>query len=140
MSVGKDTMHKKAISITGSVRNIGSEKLNEIFKKNTYMQSIYPSEKSRKALEVFCLYKGRGEYFDLSTQPITRASFVFGGQEKQQFGYFITEDCKACGNCLKACPQHCIEPGQTYKIIQEHCLHCGNCLDVCPEQAVIKLS
>lgn len=139
MTSGKGTMAKKALSIAGSVRNIGTEKLNEIFEKNTYMQTIYPTEKSRSALEVFCLYKGQGEYFDLTTKPITRESFTFGGQELQQFGYFITDHCKACGTCLEKCPQQCITIGKPYQINQDHCLHCGNCFDVCPEDAIIKI-
>nr|WP_320118895.1 4Fe-4S binding protein [uncultured Marinifilum sp.] len=137
MTSGLNTMAKKAISIAGAVRNIGSEKRDEIFKKNPYMAEIYESEESRTALEVFYLYKGQGEFFDLSTKPITRDSFVFGGKEMQQYGYFITNDCNACGLCVNTCPQDCITRGNTYKINQENCLHCGNCMEVCPAEAVI---
>ena len=49
------TKDKISISLRGKIRNIGSEKLDEIFEKNTYMQSIYPGD-TRSALEVFCLY------------------------------------------------------------------------------------
>ena len=139
MTSGNDSMARKSISIAGSVRNIGSEKLDEIFEKNPYMATIYPSEESKTALEVFCLYRGRGDFFDLSTKPITRGSFAFGGVEVQDFGYIITEDCNGRGLCVEKCPQDCIEVGEPYKIIQEHCLHCGNCIEVCPENAVIKL-
>ena len=76
MTAGKDSMSKKAISISGAVRNIGSGRLEEVFEKNPYMATIYTSQESRSALEVFCLYRGQGEYFDLSTSPITRGSFV----------------------------------------------------------------
>ena len=139
MSSGDNPMARKSISIAGSVRNIGSEKLEEIFEKNPYMATIYPTVESRTALEVFCLYRGRGDYFDLSTKPITRGNFAFGGVEVQDFGYFITEDCTGCGLCVEKCPQDCIEVGEPYKIIQEHCLHCGNCMEICPENAVIKM-
>lgn len=139
LTAGKDSMSKKAISISGSVRNISSEKLSEIFETNLYMQSIYPTEESRTALDVFCIYKGQGEFFDLSTQPITRGSFVFGGTKEQKYGYFITYDCKSCGKCLEKCPQQSITVGKPYEINQDHCLRCGNCLDVCPEHAIIRL-
>ena len=33
---------KVSFSLSGKVKNIGSHKLDEIFLKNTYMQSIYP--------------------------------------------------------------------------------------------------
>ena len=46
------TKDKISISLRGKIRNIGSEKLDEIFEKNTYMQSIYPGD-TRSALEVF---------------------------------------------------------------------------------------
>ncbi|MGQ1909109.1 4Fe-4S binding protein [Marinifilum sp. RC60d5] len=139
MTAGVDSMSKKAISVAGSVRNIGSEKREEIFKKNPYMADIYPSMESRTALDIFHLYKGQGEFFDLSTKPITRGIFAFGGKEIQAFGYQITEDCNACSLCLEKCPQDCIRIGEPYEIIQENCLHCGNCKEVCPIGAVIKL-
>lgn len=139
MTAGDKTMVKKAISISGAVCNIGAKKRDEIFEKNSYMAAIYPSPESRVALEVFCLYKGRGEYFDLSTKPITRDSFSFGGQKLKQFGYYINDVCNACGLCLANCPQDCIDEGLLFKIRQENCLHCGNCFDVCPSDAVIKV-
>ena len=46
------TKDKISISLRGKIRNIGSEKLDEIFEKNTYMQGIYPGD-TRSALEVF---------------------------------------------------------------------------------------
>ncbi len=135
---GKETMSRKAISVSGAVRNIGSEKLEDIFKRNVYMADIYQTEESRSALEVFHIYKGRGEYFDLSTKPITRGIIVFGGTELQNSGFSITESCTKCGLCLRKCPQNCITVGIPYKIQQANCLHCGNCYEVCPVGAVSK--
>ena len=72
------TKDKISISLRGKIRNIGSEKLDEIFEKNTYMQSIYPGD-TRSALEVFCLYEADGEYFDISDPAhIVRDSFTIG--------------------------------------------------------------
>ena len=45
------TKDKISISLRGKIRNIGSEKLDEIFEKNTYMQSIYPGD-TRSVLPV----------------------------------------------------------------------------------------
>lgn len=50
------TKDKISISLRGKIKNIGSEKLDEIFEKNTYMQSIYPGD-TRSALEVFACTK-----------------------------------------------------------------------------------
>ena len=80
LSATKDTL---SISLRGKIRNIGSEKLDEIFEKNTYMQSIYPGD-TRSALEVFCLYEADGEYFDISVPAhIVRDSFTIGKQHRK---------------------------------------------------------
>ena len=44
MSGGEGSMSKKAVSVHGNVRNIGKEKLDEIFEKNPYMAEIYPEK------------------------------------------------------------------------------------------------
>ncbi len=145
MDIKEATMHMKAISARGEVECIGKEKLDEIFEKNPYMAEIYPSEDSRAALVVFKMTKGDGEYFDLSTKPITRGNFKIGegaGTEetKPKARYLITDACVGCGNCVVRCPQNCIEfrPVPPFVIKQENCLHCGNCYTVCPYEAITK--
>ena len=134
---GEDTMSSVAVSVRGKVREIGPDKLDDLFKKNQYMEQIYPSAESRKALTVFQIYEGSGEWFDLSKKPIERDSFSFGGAGGKEEGYFITDSCIGCGSCVSVCPQKCITTDETpYWIEQEHCLHCGNCMTVCPEGAV----
>ena len=70
MCGGEGTMKKKAVSIQGKAVKIGSEKLKEVFRQNPYMAEIYPQEESRRALEVFQVAEGTGEFFDLSVKPI----------------------------------------------------------------------
>ncbi|MGI5990592.1 MAG: 4Fe-4S binding protein [Lachnospiraceae bacterium] len=138
------SMNKKAISIRGIVECIGTQKLQEIFDKNPYMAEIYPTEQSREALVVFRMTSGRGEFFDLSTKPITRESFAIGDAEAaEDFGthepYFITAACSGCGKCLTVCPQNCIlHDAIPFQIDQRHCLHCGNCFTDCPVGAVVR--
>lgn len=137
MSGGEGSMSKKAVSVHGNVRNIGKEKLDEIFEKNPYMAEIYPEKESRMALEVFQLYQGQGDYFDLSTKPITRGTFSLGETQQVQSGYYITDRCRGCKICYSKCPQKCIDLNSKPLVIrQEHCLHCGNCMEVCPFGAV----
>ena len=125
---GEDTMSSVAVSVRGKVREIGFEKIPELFQKNPYMNEIYPTEESRKALTVFQIYEGSGEWFDLSKKPIERASFTFGKAETAKSGYFINDNCIGCGSCLDVCPQSCIDLSVTPAVIrQENCLHCGNC-------------
>ena len=136
---GEDTMSRVALSIRGKVKEIGESYLYDLFEKNPYMLDIYPTEESRKALTVFKIYEGTGEWFDLSKKPIERASFTFGGAEEISEGYFITDTCIGCETCGAVCPQNCIDFISTPAAIQqEHCLHCGNCMDVCPVKAVIR--
>lgn len=136
---GADTMSSVAVSIRGKVRELGYKKIPDLFEKNPYMKEIYPTAESMKALTVFQIYEGTGEWFDLSKKPIERASFTFGGADKKEEGYIITDKCVGCGSCVDVCPQNCIiTECIPYVIEQEHCLHCGNCLTVCPVGAVIK--
>ena len=136
---GTDTMTSVAISVRGKVKEIGASYLPRLFEKNPYMCDIYPNEESRRALTVFKLYEGNGEWFDLSKKPIERASFSFGGAEKKAEGYFITDACVGCGSCVEVCPQNCINTDNIpFVIEQEHCLHCGNCFEACPTGAVEK--
>lgn len=88
---GEDTMTSVAVSVRGKVRELGFDKIPELFEKNSYMRDIYPTEESMRALTVFQIYEGTGEWFDLSKKPIERVSFSFGGADKRTEGYEITE-------------------------------------------------
>lgn len=137
---GEDTLRSVAVSVRGRVRELGPELLPRLFEKNPYMAEIYPTDASRKALTVFQVFEGSGEWFDLSQKPIERAAFTFGGVEKKREGYLITNRCIGCGTCLGVCPQNCITGDNIpFVIEQEHCLHCGNCFRDCPVSAIEKL-
>lgn len=133
------TKGKRSISLRGKIKNIGSEKLDEIFVKNPYMQSIYPGD-TRTALEVFCLCEAEGEYFDISDPAhVTRDSIVIGHAAAIQAGYFVGKDCIGCKLCYSVCPQKCIDITDKPVVIdQHHCLHCGRCAEICPKQTIEK--
>lgn len=75
---GDSTLTSIAVSFQGKVKNIGHDKLDEIFVKNSYMKEIYPDEKARDVLEVFEIYEGKLEVFDLRTKPIQRKTLIIG--------------------------------------------------------------
>ena len=136
---GDDTLSCKAISVRGKVKEIGTGPLKRLLDKNPYMYEIYPSEESRKALTVFLIYDGSGEWFDLSQKPIERFSFSIGEEKPKMHGYIITDNCENCKKCAAVCPQSCIDFSGAHAVIkQKNCLHCGNCFDVCPKKAVLK--
>lgn len=136
---GEDTMSCVAVSVRGNVRELGNGLLPRLFQKNPYMKEIYPTAESQKALTVFQLYEGSGEWFDLSKKPIERVSFTFGGAKSKKEGYYITNACIGCRACEAVCPQDCIDFTGTPAVIrQENCLHCGNCMSVCPQKAVVR--
>ena len=58
------------------------------------------------------------------------------------FRYEIdAEACKACGICLKDCPENAItgEKGVPHVIDQEKCTLCGTCWEKCPFTAILKV-
>lgn len=129
--------NKVSISLRGKVKNIGYEKLDEIFEKNPYMKSIYPGN-TRTALEVFCIYEAQGEYFDIGTPShVVRDSFLIGEAKKERFGYRIKSNCNGCKKCFAVCPQKCIDVSKPPAVIDVHrCLNCGRCAEVCPTDSV----
>ena len=137
---GEDTLSCVAVSVRGRAREIGPDMLPAPFAKNPYMEKIYPTESSREALEVFQLYQGEGECFDLSVLPPCRETFSFGGWKPRESGYRIHGSrCGGCGICNEICPTSCIAHTIPRTIDQSHCIRCGNCLQVCPAGAVEKL-
>ena len=133
------TKDKVSVSLRGKVKNIGSDKLDEIFEKNPYMQSIYPGDTSA-ALEVFCLYEAEGEYFDIRDPAhVTRDSIVIGQAAAIPSGYFVGNGCIGCKLCYSVCPQKCMDIAKKPVVIDQHrCLHCGRCAEICPRQIIEK--
>ena len=138
---GNSTLTSIAVSFQGKVKNIGHDKLDEIFVKNSYMKEIYPDEKARDVLEVFEIYEGKLEVFDLRTKPIQRKTLILGNTKQNMEIYEVQSSCTVCTLCFQHCPQKCIDIKHKPVIInQKHCLHCGKCLEICPEKAIIKKS
>lgn len=134
---GEDTLSCVAVSVQGKAKELGPDRLPDLFRKNPYMEKIYPDVRSHSALTVFQIYEGTGEWFDLSQLPVERFAFAFGGAQTEKTGYFVTDKCIGCKLCYSKCPQKCIDITQKPVIIeQEHCLHCGNCFEICPARAI----
>ena len=134
---GEDTLSCVAVSVQGKAKEIGPQRLPDLFCKNPYMEQIYPDARSRSALTVFQIYEGAGEWLDLSKKPIERFAFSFGGAQAKKEGYFVTDRCTGCKLCHSKCPQKCIDSSAKPVVIQQaHCLHCGNCFEICPAGAI----
>ena len=50
---GESTKTSVAVSVRGKVRELGYDKIPELFEKNPYMKEIYPTEESMVALTAF---------------------------------------------------------------------------------------
>jgi len=56
----------QVIRITGKVREIGKQRLEDLLEGNPYVEQVYPEESERKGVQVFQLYEGDGFYHSLS--------------------------------------------------------------------------
>ena len=90
----------ETIRLWGKVKNIGRERLDEIFEKNPSMNGVYPGD-SRGILDVFCLYEGEGEYIQCGTC----AEVCPQGAVREGSPYeIVQENCLHCGLCFEQCP------------------------------------
>lgn len=127
----------RTVRVSGPVKLVDRSYVDKIFDENPMMNDIYPGDK-RDILDAFCIDQGVGEILDLSSLPIRRKRFSFGGEMKREVGYKITKDCIACGICKESCPENAIEEGDIYKIKGEFCIECGRCYEKCPVDAIVK--
>lgn len=137
------TKYKEMIRLTAKAEPVAEGKqeqwIDTIFEEQPYLINVYPENTRKLAGIVFQITDAEIEYFNLGVNPIFRENYTIGKRHISFKGYQITDACIGCGNCVRNCPQHCIEKGNPYKIEQEHCLHCGNCHEVCPVKAVERL-
>lgn len=105
---GEDTIHRRAVTVRGSVRPESSSVLARLIERNAYMREIYPTERSREALEAFCIHSGTAEWFDLFKKPIERFVLGFGGDEKAGAdggGIMSVVRAYPAGNVLQSAPR-----------------------------------
>lgn len=135
------TKYKEMIRLSAKAERVPDNEqsswIDIIFGEQPYLSNIYP-DNTREIGIVFCIRNAEIEYFNLGVHPIFRESYMIGDAEITPKGYYISENCIGCGNCIGSCPQRCIVSGNPFQIIQEHCLHCGNCFEKCPVGAVKK--
>lgn len=125
-----------SVRLVGDIKFIeGKEIIDKIFELNPVMNDLYPGDK-RYILQGIHLYQGKGEIFDLSSEPPERQRFSYGGATVNPVGYRILENCSACGVCESVCPVGAIEEGDIFKITGSNCLECGACFEACPEDAI----
>ncbi len=129
------TKDYKMLKINGDVKKLGREHLDRVFEENPMMNEIYP-DKSRYILDVFCVYTGNGEFFDISVVPPTHKAFGIGDSVGYIERPFINDNCIDCGTCADSCPTSCIAEGSPYVVDYTLCLNCGLCIEECPSEAI----
>ena len=57
---------------------------------------------------------------------------------KKRKAFVQTDECVACGCCVKVCPKSAIEiwRGIMAKVKMEKCVGCGKCAKECPASAI----
>ena len=128
--------YNKSYVLKGYVQQVDRKYLDILFNHNKYMYGTYPGN-TRDVLEVFRIYKWSGEYFDLTSKPITRLSFSHNIEEATKGTFYVNDKCISCKKCITVCPQRCIDysTGKAY-IKNKHCLRCGACKEVCQANAI----
>ena len=151
------TKYKEMIRMSGRAYEVSDDEQikwrDMIFEEQPYLTNVYPQD-TREICTIFCIDKADVEYFNLGVNPIFREIYHMGDDiidkseeaenrknsdiksQKPQKGYYITDVCIGCGNCLSKCPQRCIDEGKPFSIRQNNCLHCGACFENCPVQAI----
>lgn len=131
--------YNKAYSMKGYVKQAEHKYLDILFNKNKYMWGTYPKD-TRNILEVFKIYKWTGEYFDVTSKPITRISFSNNMKDIEQGSYLVNDKCIECKKCISVCPQKCIKfYNKKANIVKKNCLRCGACKEICPVNAIIQI-
>lgn len=145
--VGEDTgeaEHRSLIAfrISGKIRKADNPKaIEEYWARNP--GSRYMWRKSLHMFEIYCLYEGEGEFYQVyKNDGVYRLRFGFGGQEPRPFRYQIdTDACVGCGVCREICTANIIELQNGKAVIPyHHCFECGACWSACPNGAVKKVS
>lgn len=134
--VGMDRQ-SRTIRISGIADIADCTYVDKIFEQNPDLGNIY-AQNQRDILEAFCISKGVGEIFDLSSVPPKRERFAFGGAKIVTPGYSIINDnCIKCKVCVMSCPVGAVkEQDEKLSIDSALCLECGRCYEFCPVQAI----
>ncbi|MBO6117157.1 MAG: 4Fe-4S binding protein [Bacteroidales bacterium] len=136
------TQNKEMIRLSAKAEKASDEeqaKIKDIiFEEQPYLINVYPGQ-TREIGIIFHIKDCTIEYFNLGVHPIHRLYFDIGKARHRSKGFYITDECIACGTCQACCPQGVIHAGDIYSIGQDHCLHCGNCFEHCPTDAIRNL-
>ncbi len=127
------------IRLTGEVEVVSSELIYQIYAENPDFDQLFPQDDDHEFMEVFRVFRGKGEIFDLSGKAVKmkRCRFAFGGETVRKAGCKIQETCIGCGRCQSVCPFQAIQAGAPYWIDSEFCDECGRCMVACPVDAII---
>src|SRR5699024_6916602 len=65
----------EVIRVSGSIRNVGKEHLQEILKDNPYVHDVYPHDAYQQSVQALQLLKGQDKYQHLQNKIVEHFEF-----------------------------------------------------------------
>lgn len=79
---GEDTLSCVAVSVQGKAKEIGPEKLSDLFRKNSYMEKIYPDVRSAVPSPYSKFTMGRENGLTFLSSRLNAPAFLWRGAGK----------------------------------------------------------
>ncbi len=130
------------IRISGEVRELSSEEVEQKAKSNNDFYIATFDIKKYPATKVLVLHRANGEHYDFDFEmqnrdhKLLRTPYAFGGMPLNEAGFTINDNCIACGACEEKCSFKAITSGDVYVIDKRRCDECGSCRLACPVDAI----
>jgi uncharacterized pyridoxamine 5'-phosphate oxidase family protein/Pyruvate/2-oxoacid:ferredoxin oxidoreductase delta subunit len=129
------------IRLTGEIMELDQMTMDGVYENNLEFGKLFPEKNDMDYFQVYRVYKGKGELFDLSGVDVKmqRVRFAFGGENVNKAGCTITDSCITCGSCFDVCPFSAISLNDdtgVYEIDDKYCDECGACYYSCPVDAI----
>ena len=81
---GEDTLSCVAVSVQGKAKEIGPDRLPDLFRKNPYMEKIYPDVRSRAPSPYSKFTRGRANGLTFPSSQSNAPAFLLAGRRQRK--------------------------------------------------------